>query len=162
MLIALPEDHHCVAPGGDCHLGLQLCKEHGLGGEGEVDQVGSDEVEQLVDLMGGRNAPAATRNALREQIEAMSEQERQQLLLTLTDTEAAAAHALDTREAAPVDPAAGAEWDAETLQYKELVEQLGLPEDITAEAVEMFYQNEAPMREQLWKNVREQLERRGQ
>lgn len=170
VLIALPEGHACIQPQGPCYHGLELCRAYGL------DKAGvpaSADVEAIVDRMVGANAPSALRASMRELVLGMSPEERAGLLEgyrqsgTLAPGQAPAGSAERaqlqralTEPGPPTDSglvAVNPAWDAETLRYKTAVEQLGLPPEILEEAVEMFHNNDAPMRAQLWRNVEAQL-----
>lgn len=163
VLIALPEDHACIQPDGVCYQGLALCRQFGLD---KTSPAADADVEAILDRMVGKDAPQTVRAATRDSVLQMSKEERAKLLEEFRRSEAAIpgrVPALEDQQAftgaasdagqVPVNP----DWDAETLRYKSAVEQLGLPADIVEDAVEMFHNNAAPMREQLWRNVEAQL-----
>lgn len=144
----------------------------------------SGDVEKILDHMVGENAPEGVRAAMRPSIEQMAPEERAKILESYGDTagQSMAASGLPTGKrqsgsspdslwsesqasspysgtgvtSIPVNP----DWDAETLRYKAKVEQLGMTPDITEDAIEMFFNNKAPMRETLWENIEQQLARK--
>ena len=138
----------------------------------------SSDVEEILDYMVGKNAPEGTRASMRPSVADMPPEEREKILQSYRDMDRAksavpglpdesAQAAMPTTDvwipqaggtAIPVNP----DWDAETLRYKAAVEQLGMPPDVTKDAVEMFFNNAAPMRERLWNNIEEQLARNRQ
>lgn len=147
----------------------QMRQLHGTSGSGQS----TPDVEEILDHMLGKSSAEGTRAAMRPSIEAMPPEDRAELLRTYR--ESAGASTVDdlslppeTQQIADSTGAVAAgqidvnpDWDAETLRYKAAVEQLGLPPDMTEDAVEMFFNNEAPMRQRLWQNVREQLSKKG-
>lgn len=147
----------------------QMKQLHGV----STSTASSPDVEEILDHMFGKNSSEGTRAAMRPSIEAMSPEDRNELLKTYRETAGASnvdevPLPAELQQIADGTGAVGTEpievnpdWDAETLRYKTAVEQLGLPPDIIEDAVETFFSNEAPMRQRLWQNVRERLSKKG-
>ncbi len=77
MLMTLPEDHRCIQAGGQCYQDLKSCKQFSLGPAPEP-QV--DDLDQLIALMLGKNAPKEAVAALRQQYGSMPPKELAKML----------------------------------------------------------------------------------
>jgi len=77
VLVTLPPDHLCIQADGPCYEGLKICNQHGLG---HLTKPAVSDIDEILDIMFGADAPGETRAMMRQTLEDMSPKERTQML----------------------------------------------------------------------------------
>jgi DNA-directed RNA polymerase specialized sigma24 family protein len=86
VVLSLPDYHHCVVPGAACFAEWQSCRAEAAAPQAAPAPAPADaaagnaNLEALLDLLGGADAPPETRAILRQSFQELSPEELAQML----------------------------------------------------------------------------------